>query len=558
MVPNLMRSKAHIEIPINPVVSSKFGIYSRVSPEKAINMYQSDNALVSYPGYKKTIQLGVKNVDDSRASFFSVRGNFAVVVVGNEVKTISTHKNVEVVGTMDSSSGECFIDENLDAQICIVDGKNAYIYQYNATRFGGQYFAKVVFRDNMGTPMDPQPLPTYVSYHNTFFNFGTANFNKPGAPWYSYRFDPSDLNTQGTLIQWASEQLLQTKPDYPLAVLRIPGQGGNVLVLGTSVCEIFTQVGGQLNYRRNNTISVDYGCVNVNTIDTSDNYIAWLGINERNAPVIMVYSGQDIAPISTDGIDRLMEQIKFPELSTSTFCTINGHLIYQLTFTHPQDNLTVAYDFTVQKFLNLTDEKRNFHPALSYIYLGGSTYFLSLTEPALYEFSTDYTVIDQNLGMPDTTDYDERLVYLIPRCAVTENYQLPNADRFRVNYLTLNMEQGCDPYVSEASLGVIRPIFTEDGIPILNEAGVPVVDESSWGGGSAYVAPYQPIVELKISVDGGVTWSPSVRSELHPIGWRKNILNWNKLGQANIVAFQWWFWTKSRVVVNSASMEVMT
>ncbi len=505
-------------------------------------MIISDQWLVNAPGWKKVYQLFP--FGEGRGIFRSIRGNFILVVVNSSVIQLDMVLGPIPIGTLASNSGEVFIDENLNNQICIVDGINAYIYNHSLP-------PNLTVQALSGTL-----IPNYVTYHNTFFLFGNGDRTGNGASWYAYSFATPTTITQTTQLA------LQTKPDYAIAVLRIPGQSANVLVFGTSVCEIHTQVGGLQNYRRTNTVSGDFGCLSVETIDAADQYIAWLAVNDSSGPVIMIYSGQGLTPISSDGIDHVLSRIKFPDESTAMFSRVDGHLLYQLTFHNPADNVTLAYDFTEKKFFNFTDQYLNYHPARDYAYFNQKTYMLSLNNASLYEISTDITVIDENIPLfPIDPDFDPLLVFEIQRIRICENIQQEDGDKFIVNYFSMIMEQGCDPNVSDLSLNVINNIITESifvppDTSIITEWGFDIVDEDSWSGANIYTPPYQPRVDMSISLDGGITWSTTVGRDLNPIGKRKNILNWNKLGACTSMTIKLRFWGMSRFVVSNGMMEV--
>ena len=171
------------------------------------------------------------------------------------------------------------------------------------------------------------------------------------------------------------------------------------MVFGTTVCEIWTQVGGIQNYRRNQSVNIDYGCLSVSTIGSCDQYTAWLAINEDNSPIILVYSPQGLKRISSDGIDHLLDNIHVPSDSTALFYTQDGHLFYQLTFFNPKDNLTLVYDFNTEKFFNLSDQDGNHHPARKMVYFDGSPYFISLNNASLYLSDTRITIYNENLHL---------------------------------------------------------------------------------------------------------------------------------------------------------------
>lgn len=533
------------ELPINVVGSSTFGRYNRISTERTYNMMISttdkEQWLTNFAGYQRAIEIFA--VGEGRGIFASVRGNLMIVVVNSAVYRINPDLTVVFIGVITTATGEVSIDENLSSQIAICDGANVYIYNWTLP-------PNLTVQNLLGQ------VPSFVSFHNSFFNIGSGITSPNPQSWTSWAFNTN------TTIQLISTQAIQTKPDIALAVLRIPSQAANVLVLGQSVCEIFTGVGGTQNYRRVNTINVDYGCISVSTIDSSDSYIAWLGANEKNQPVIMVYSGQGAAPISSDGIDHLMDTISFPQESTASFRKVDGHLIYQLTFYNPADNITLFYDFNLQKFFDATDQFMNYHPARNFAFFNGQSYFVSLNNGSIYQESTDITVYNENLpGAP----VNNALIYVIPRTRITENIEADDTDRFRINRFVMPIEQGNDPGFSDLSINPLN-LITEDPFnpaddQLITENGlgaIPIVNEQAGAGGpgNPYVIPYQARVDMSISIDGGISWSNVVSRGLRAIGKRKNILTWNRLGAANIVTFRLNFYSTFRVVVNNAQMEI--
>ena len=385
--------------------------------------------------------------------------------------------------------------------------------------------------------------------------FGNADKTTNGAAWYAYQYSTPTTIVQATPGQFA----LQTKPDYALAVLRLPGQGSNVLVLGNTVCEVWTQLGGLQNYRRNNTISIDYGCASVSTIASSDKYVAWLGINENNAPTIMAFTGQAFQPISTDGIDHQLSHIKYINKSTAMFYRQDGHLFYQLTFYNPDDNLTILYDFTTQTFFNLADWNLDYHPAKNYAYFNNKTYFVSLNKASVYVSSTDLTTYNDNL--PDDVQ-DPNKIHEIQRIRICDTIRADDTSQFRANSFVFNIEQGNDKNVTGLSISnpgedllVTELLFNPPDDIIYTEGGQPMADEDS--NAVASTTPiYQPRVDLTVSRDGGITWSNTVARNLNPVGKRQNILNWENLGSCNSLTLKLRFWGLSRFVVNNGLIEI--
>lgn len=528
--------------PVNIVGGSTFGRYHKISSEKTINMFISDKWLINTAGYQKIYELLPEGL--GRAIFTSIRGNRLIVVVDSFVYSLNEHLVPTFVGMLGTERGVVYIDENLNSQICIVDGLNAYIYNYSLPG------TNLMVQTGLGNL-----VPGYVDYHNTYFLFGNSNRTTNGSTWYAYQYATPTTITQATTGQFA----LQTKPDYALAVVRIPAQSANVLVMGTSVCEIWMQIGGLQNYRRNQNISVDYGCASVSTIASSDKFIAWLAINENNAPTIMVFNGQEFKPISTDGIDHQLSHIQYPAQSTAMFYRQDGHLFYQLTFYNPADNLTILYDCTTEMFFNLSDWDLNYHPAKNYAYFNGQTYFISLNDGDLYLSSTDLTTYNENLpnAIPDPT-----LIHEIQRIRICDTIRADDSSQFRPNTFVFTIEQGNDKNVTGLSINspgqdllITEDLFNPPDDTMYTEAGQPIADEDSLDITSITI-PYQPRVDLTVSRDSGITWSNTVSRNLNPIGMRQNILNWENLGACNSLTLKLRFWGLSRFVANNGMVEL--
>lgn len=541
------------QVPIQVCGSSTFGRYNKIASGLTYNMFISDDWLINFAGYKRVLELVTGNIGEGRGLFHSARGNLLVAVIGRNVFKIDAVLNIITVGTLNTNSGEVFMDENLNNQICIVDGLSAYIYNYSTV--GGIVIqASVNFN------------PSYVCFHNTYFLFGNNSRENVGAFWYAYVYDEADAT--GVTIKQQTQLALSTKPDFAIAVLRLPSQANNVLVFGTTVCEIWTQVGGLQNYRRNSTINIDYGCLSVSTISASDQYVAWLGVNEKNSPIILTFSaGTGLKRISTDGIDYLLDSIQFPQQSTALFYTQDGHLFYQLTFYNAADNLTIVYDFNTQKFFNLSDYGSDYHPARDMVYFNRSPYFISLNNASLYRSDTNYTTYDENIiTYTDAPSYDPALNREIPRTRICESIRKPDSGRFIANSFVFTMAQGDDPSVTSASIGTAYLqdyIITENGNIIITEGNNTMVTQGSNENGNTIpyfnnnvTAVYRPRVDMAISKDSGTTWSNYVARALNPIGKRKNIITWNNLGSANDLTIKLKFLGTSSFIVQNGFVEV--
>lgn len=522
------------EIPVNIVGSSSFGRYEKISAERTFNAFISDDWLVGYSGYKKIAE--VTGDVEGRGIFRSARGGFDLVVIGSGVYRLNPAFGTELVGSIASQTGEVFMDENLNQQICIVDGEKAYIFAYTAAGV------------SLGvTPqtLSPSFSPGYVCYHNTYFLLAsTVNATNPQL-WYA-----ATRATDTTITIASTDQFsLSTKPDSALAVKRLPGKGNNVIVFGAFVSEIWTQVGGLENYRRAQSVNIDSGVVAVETIAANEEYVCWLAQNESNAPSIMITNGGSAERISTDGIDFLLQSIVEPQKSTAFFHRQDGHLFYQLAFYGESDNVSLILDFNTKKFFHVTDERMNYYPARQAVYSNEATYFCSLNDGGIYQMSTSINEYNYVVGALSGTGEE------IPRIRVCKTVRQEDGSRFRIGRFFMWIEQGVDPYYQIDTGGeeiCDGLMITEDGEPIVSEGGVRLQTED----GTCSVAQVRPCIDLTFSKNGNQSFSNAVRKYLNPIGRYSNILSWDRMGQANEFTVQIRFWGFSRFVAANATLEV--
>jgi len=518
------------EVPVNVVGSSTFGRYPKISLEKTWNMFISDDWLVNYAGFKKQIEISPSG--EGRALFRSVRGGFAISVESSTVYRLGTNLAPIFIGNIDTSSGEVFIDENLNNQICIVDGDSAYIYNYIANTFTKQ---TLTF---LGNPI----IPSYVTYHNTFFLIGSDPISENSQNWYAFE------RASDSTISLNTQFSLQTKPDSALAVIRLPGRGNNVLVLGSTVGEVWTQVGGAENYRRVQSFNIDSGVVSVSTIAASEELVAWLAQNQNNAPCIMVTDGGSTKRISTDGIDYLLSTIKFPQDSTAFFFRQDGHLFYQITFFNSVDNLSLIHDFATGLFFHVSNEDLDFHPARQIIYFEENSYFVSLRDASIYRMNTNYVTYDYST---DINSIGEE----IPRIRICKSIRKANSDIFRVGQFTFWIEQGVNKYYlvdpdDVRCQGVLitqegdGDILTQEGGTMLSQEGICLPDNN------------KPRVDMSFSKNGNQSFSNIVSKQLNPAGKYKNQIRWWRMGHANEFTIQLRFWGFQRFVCSNGIAEV--
>lgn len=463
-----MMQTANLDI----VGSTVFGRYPKISVNQTWNMIISDDFLVSYAGYKKKIS--ITNSGIGRGIFNSTRSNRLIVVIEDSVYSITPDFQYTKIGDLKTFEGDVFIDENNARQIAISDLSNLYIYDYEKNEF---------LTSNVDFNIDF--IPGYICFQDGYFITTFKNQSKWGL---------SESNN-GKIWPTILRAPFQTKPDNPVGIVRFPGKGNLLLVIGSIVTEPWMDIGLQrFPYQRNSGYNIDYGCLNPSTIASNDNFVVWLASNEKSGPFIAYTDGGMIKRISNDGIDFRLSQLKNPSNSYAFLFQQDGHLIYQITW--PDDNITYAYDFNTNKFFNLCDPFMNSHIAKKVVFFNGSYYFVSLIDGNLYELSTKYNMQNENI---------------MPRIRICSNLRLPNQRRFVVSSIGFTIEQGENSDI--------------------------------------------PLIDLNISRDGGETFGSSIRKYLNKEGKRQNILNYFGLGSANDFVPQFRFWTNGRVLATNGLIE---
>lgn len=535
------------EIPVRIVGSSVYGRYPTISVERTYNMFTTSSAdgeeewLANFPGYKLVLSL-INEGAEGRGAFHSVRGGFIIAIVASDVFRIDQlNENPTLIGTIASNTGEVYFDENLSSQICFVDGQTATIYNYLSAP---NAISAAVYES---VPGDTNFVPNYVTYHNTYFIFGNALETNYGSQWVIFQTGADGTLPNAYKLNWVQTLALQTKPDYAKAVLRIPGRGNNIIVFGSTVAEIWNNVGGLLVYQRNSTVNIDFGIASVATISANDEVVAWLAINEKSSPALMAMRGGGAERISSDGLDYLLETVKVPSKSTAILYRQGGHLFYILSFIDPSDNFTIMYDFTTKRIYDLADWNFTAFPARQIFYFNNSSYFLSYKDGAIYQINSDIT----NYIVFDATNNEIQQIYDIPRVRLTNTHRFKNRpEKFKIKLFTFTIESGTTPeaFNQVVCFGYIltedtmQIIYTEDGLPILVEGG--------------YCTTNKPRVDLTISKNGGINFSNVVSYDLKATGDYKNQPRFNNLGYAQQITFQLRFWGSGRIVVKNGTMEV--
>lgn len=479
----LTKAQGQITMPVLVSGSSKFGRYPLISAERTYNRYISDGFGVDFSGWAR--RTSFDTTVEGRGAFPSI-GGFILVVRGASVYRLDhITSSPQFLFNMGSSTGFVSIDENLSNQIAIVGGGECWIYNYQDNTFGQP-------------TLDPDLVPNTVKYQDTFFLFGNGSTAQNGDYWFVYGAG------SGFNLTFNIKLPIQTRRNYALAVIPVPGGGSNAMVMGQTVAEPWQQRGGTQNYFKNSSVNSDYGVVSVETIAAQDRMIVWLGTNAASSPVIMTSNGSVTERISTDGIDYLLDTVQFPTKSYANFFRQDGHLFYILAFYDPIDNFSIMYDFNTKKFFDVTDWDFSVFPGRQIFHYENQDYFISYKNGQLYEIGSDITYIQE----------DDENQYEIQRIRTCDTQMTPDAEPFAVDYFNYIIETGTQP---------------ED----------------------FSINPSPPRIDIRLSNDGGTTFGSIVPFYLPPTGNFMSRPHITNLGRCNRLTIQMRFLSKWRFVTGN-------
>lgn len=531
------------EVPVNVVGGNHFGRYPKISVEQTFNMIISDNTLVDYAGYKNilTIADGAKG----RGAYASSVKNIILCVVGSSAYVINDEVNaVELVGNLFTSSGQVYIAENNGGQIAVTDGVKLYVYDYGVTpatwKTSGIDFN---FPSSSPSPAIAYYNPGFISFQNGRFIVCLNNTST----WVL-----SDYNSANASTSWPADSShigsLQTKPDFVQAVLPFPGRGNTIFVMGRNVIESWIDVGAaKFPYQKATSYNIDYGTINPNSIAHLENFIVWLSVNEQSGLSLMVSDGGSIRTISTDGIDFKLGNLSDPQDCSGFLFRQDGHLLYQFTFI--SDNLSYTYDFETHEFFTVTDENLNFHPARDVIFFNNKYYFVSINDGNLYEFGTQYSYLQY---APDNIEQ-------MPRIRITSPIRHPNNRYFVAKSLQFLVENGQPNDIQIFTTiqgGPTTSIDTESQIILATEGGTEISTESVIPLQTTVTQVASEQIRLAKSINGGESFGSYIHNDMNPVGHRKSLMNFQKLGMQNDLTFKIKFDGYGRFVAQNGTLEI--
>jgi hypothetical protein len=537
-----------VDIPLNMVGSNVFGRYPKISMEQTWNMFISDGWLVPYAGHQTA--LSSSGGVEGRALFNSNRAGKMILIVDDNVYEIDKNLFKTKIGSLETFSGDVFIDENDANQIGICDKKNIYIYNHVTKAFSK---ASIDF------------LPGYIAFQDGYFI-------SPDLLQSKWR-----LSAINNGLSWpagsANTGLFQTKPDNPVACVRMPGKENQLMVMGSIVTQFWTDVGYKLfPYQKNTGYNIDYGCLSPDTIASGDSFVIWLGSNEKSGLAIMMTSGGDVEQISNDGINFKLSQLKHPEEAYGFLIKIDGHLFYQITFPHIDDNLSYIYDLNTKMFFSLSDEKMNCHIAKQAVFFNGDYYFTSFKDGHLYKMSSLYSTYDgetipriripKTIRKPDNKPFITNRLAFVAEEGQAENYSYIQGEQWKgVISSSLDFPYKEDVKVGDTYLIAIGAIVADSdpSRTFTNQAFYSPGYKRGiiWNGFNwDWVNDTTMRIDICLSKNGGESFGNIGQMQMNKQAHRKNMaVIWN-LGYGNELIPQFRFWGRNRFLIGNGNVSI--
>lgn len=238
-----------------------------------------------------------------------------------------------------------------------------------------------------------------------------------------------------------------------------------------------------LPFRPVNT--VPYGCAAVGSIYESFGFLMWLSRDDDGVSSVVMTTGTQPQPVSNKPI--LTEFNRYETVDDATafiYRNEQGHILYQINFT--AENKSWACDLTERnRWSALTHNSKDRHLAEDHSFINGKHYVIDYSTSKLYHFSNEYITDD------GVTIRRER----IPRI-----FSDPNNRYITINSITFDMKQG---------------------------VGTPSCGTS-----------YDPVLRLRVSRDGGISYGDELTAEIGKAGRGEYLTTFYRLGRARSFVFK--------------------
>ena len=277
--------------------------------QRCVNMYpivsevgtsKTVTALRSVPGYELFATLGGGPIRGAKATS---KGR-SFVVSGDTLYEVFTDGTSTSRGTLNTATVRVSIAEN-GVDLMIVDGLNGYLFNFDT---------------NILTEIsDPDfPVCDTVTYLDGYFivpQKDTSNFYISGL-------------LDGTTWETLDFSNAAASPDNLVCAI---ADQGNLWLFGTQTTEIFQNTGAAaFPFERIPGATIQTGCAAPFTVQSFDNTIAWLGVDEQGRGVVWKANGYSAQRLSNQSIEKIIASAADFTESYAYVYHEQGHVFYCL------------------------------------------------------------------------------------------------------------------------------------------------------------------------------------------------------------------------------------
>lgn len=408
--------------------------------------------------------------------------NIAYIVIGDKLFIANASMNTFVsVGTLNTNSGTVSMASN-GLIVVMVDGD-----------FG--YYINAVDDTGDSTTFAQITRPGFRGGDIVEFQDGYFIFNAPDTDEFYISNLYPDITT-GPIFDDTEFARVEGQPDNLVSIIN---NHRELWMFGEDTTEVWYNSGNaDFPFERIQGAYLEIGCIAPHSVAKVDGLILWLGSNERGYGTVYMSQGYQAQRVSTHAVELAIQNFGQPEQATAYTYQQDGHTFYVINFT--ASNTTWVYDITTglwheRAYTNTTTGKLERHRADVHLFIGNRNYVGDYSVGKVYalrqdRFTDDGREITRLRSSPHYSDDLHNLFY---------------------HSLQLDMETGVG------------------------------VDESSFlfpNATDLLASALDPVAILRISRDGGHTWSSEKQAKIGKIGEKLSRVEWRRLGRARDIVFE--------------------
>ncbi len=289
---------------------------------------------------------------DLRAIFQSSFNNRTILVTNDDVYYVENEVLVEVA-TITNSSFAIRLSENIQGQVCIVNGIGAWAFNQSANTF-------FKLGDSQGFDLN---FPTDVTSLNTFLVVTGGREKK----WI--------VSNANDITQWGANEV-QEGDSHLGDLVGVRVLENNLFIFGTGGVQRWVpsieRVPNSFPFSQDPTYKDEYGCASTSSLSAENNELFYLSDNGQIRR--MMATGR--STITNDGIENIINSYTNVDKSFGSYYFWKGHWLYQLTFS---DNETAfVYSSKSGKWSESSDLIIGFDD-------------VPIKSDGVYDFDTDYS-----------------------------------------------------------------------------------------------------------------------------------------------------------------------